>query len=119
MREMNEDRIDDILREHGSDYLREESPDDEIYDMSEFNEIMGDNAFEAVEKAFYGVRWMPGYDNCYSKTADGDFNPTDAYFAFNGYGNLISIQERDYLNYLKDKITDIEDFLGWVKEKYN
>lgn len=53
--------------------------DDSIYNMEDFEEITsGWKPLEAISRAFYG-----------------DFNPNDNYFAFNGYGNLVSF---DYVD---------------------
>lgn len=55
-------------------------PDDEIYSMDEFNDIMKDYLpFDIVQKIYYG----------------GNFNPNSAYFYFNGYANLVSLDYPD------------------------
>lgn len=49
-------------------------PDDQIYSMDDFEEMFAlTNNFELVRMCFYG-----------------NFNPSDNYFKFNGYGNLDS-----------------------------
>ena len=54
--------------------------DDEIYSMDDFNEIMdGYLPFDIVQKAYYG----------------GNFNPNSAYFYFDGYANLVSLDYPD------------------------
>ena len=40
------------------------------------------------------------------------FNPNDEYFAYNGYGNLVSINERDLNKYLNDYV-DEEEFYNY------
>lgn len=37
----------------------------------------------------------------------GDFNPTDDYFNFDGYGNLVSYNEREYMAALEDEAAAI------------
>ncbi len=54
--------------------------DDEIYSMDEFNDIMdGYLPFDIVQKIYYG----------------GNFDPNSAYFYFNGYANLVSLDYPD------------------------
>ena len=64
-----------------------------LYNMEDFNEIMGDlTSMEIVERIFFG-----------------DFNPNDGYFFFNGYGNLESIAEwemEDHFEPILDEIID-------------
>ena len=80
--------------------------DDQIYPMEELNEIFqGTEPEEILKRAFYG------YDEPY-KNGDPSrpFNPNRNYFYFNGYGNLVSIDEKDYTDYLdNDFIQDIID----------
>lgn len=54
--------------------------DDEIYSMGEFDEIMdGYSPLDIVQKIYYG----------------GNFNPNSAYFYFNGYANIVSLDYPD------------------------
>ena len=65
--------------------------DDEIYDMDEFDEIMGNETpWDITRKCFYG-----------------DFCPNHAYFKFNGYGGLIST---DYLT----EWIDLDNLIEWL-----
>ena len=80
--------------------------DDQIYPMEELNEIFqGTEPEEILKSAFYG------YDEPY-KNGDPSrpFNPNRNYFYFNGYGNLVSIDKKDYSDYLdNDFIQEIID----------
>lgn len=80
--------------------------DDQIYSMDSLNELFqGTEPEEILRRAFYG------YDEPY-KNGDPSrpFNPNRNYFYFNGYGNLVSIDQRDYTDYLdNDFIQDIID----------
>lgn len=80
--------------------------DDKIYPMEELNELFQETEPEEIlRRAFYG------YDEPY-KNGDPSkpFNPSRNYFYFNGYGNLVSIDEKDYSSYLdEDFIQDIID----------
>lgn len=80
--------------------------DDKIYPMEQLNEFFQSTEPEEVlRRAFYG------YDEPY-KNGDPSrpFNPNRNYFYFNAYGNLVSIDEKDYSSYLeKFYIQDIID----------
>lgn len=78
-------------------------PDDEIYSMDEFNDIMEDYLpFDIVQKIYYG----------------GNFNPNSAYFYFNGYANLVSLDYPDVekspfcIDDLVDRIVRNENAFG-------
>lgn len=105
----------------------EENPDvfsDAIEELDSYNGCLGDDRIEPMDmldeiycetepsevlrRAFYG------YDaETWSLDSDGDkrygaFNPNREYFYFNGYGNLVSTDTRDYSDRLDDNI--IEEF---------
>ena len=80
--------------------------DDKIYPMEQINELFhGTEPEEILQRAFYG------YDETYTKDGQREpFNPNRNYFYFNGYGNLVSIDEKDYSSYLEESfIQDIID----------
>ena len=84
--------------------------DDQIYPMEQLNELFqGTEPLELLQRAFYG------YDEPY-KNGDPSrpFNPNRNYFYFNGYGNLVSINEKDYSDYLD--IAFIQDI---IDNRYN
>ena len=67
--------------------------DDKIYPMEELNEFFSNEKPEEILlRAFYG------YDETYKKPLP--FNPNRKFFYFNGYGNLVSVDQRDYTDYL-------------------
>lgn len=77
--------------------------DDEIYSMGEFDEIMdGYSPLDIVRKIYYG----------------GNFNPNSAYFYFDGYANLVSLDYPDaekspfYIDDLVDRIMRNENAFG-------
>lgn len=72
--------------------------DDKIYPMEELNEIFSNyEPEEILHRAFYG------YDEPINKNEQRQpFNPNREYFYFNGYGNLVSIDEKDYSAYLEE-----------------
>ena len=80
--------------------------DDKIFPMEELDEFYrGAEPLELLRRAFFG------YDEpCEKCERHYPFNPNRNYFYFNGYGNLVSIDERDYSDYLDDDfIQDIID----------
>ena len=102
---MAEWNYDEMIEEYGAEYLREKSPDDAIESMDLLDEVYADlTPTEVLTRAFFGGRY--GFDN-------DNFNPNDEYFYWNGYGNLVSVNECDYLECLKDKIYDEDDFKQW------
>lgn len=75
--------------------------DDRYYDMDELSEIYHDaDPIELLNRAYFG------YDaENYITDESGNkqymsFNPNRDYFTFNGYGNLVSADYKDYSAYL-------------------
>ena len=93
--EENEDIFNDCMEELDSynGYLG----DDCYYNMDELNDIYsGQEPQEILFRVFYGFdadMWMTDSrgDKHY-----GAFNPNRNYFYFNGYGNLVSSDYKDY-----------------------
>lgn len=69
---------------------------DRRYSMDEFNDIA--NGADPLEIAF-GVAYGCDGDSC---TTNSTFNPRSKYFYFNGYGNLVSTNYRNYSDYLDE-----------------
>lgn len=97
--ENNEDLFNDCLEELDSynGYLG----DDRYFSMDELDELCnGTEPSELLRRAFYG------YDEqTYTTDRDGDktygaFNPNREYFRYNGYGNLVSADYKDYTGQL-------------------
>ena len=72
--------------------------DDKVIPMDELDELYrGAEPLELLRRAFFG------YDEPYKKYEQHyPFNPNRYYFYYNGYGNLVSTDERDYSDYLDD-----------------
>lgn len=80
--------------------------DDKVIPMEELDELYYDaTPTEILRRAFFG------YDEAYvNSKQDGTFNPNRDYFYFNGYGNLVSTDDRDYSDYLdEDFVQEIID----------
>jgi hypothetical protein len=93
--------VDNILS--FNEYEREKGyPDNALEEMEYLDELAqcgGDWSKPSyiLTRAFYGNRYSrfanePGHKS-------EEFNPNDEYFTFNGYGNLVSVNEFDWANY--------------------
>ena len=98
--ENNEDIFNDCMEELDSynGYLG----DDRYYLMDELDELHnGTEPSELLRRAFFG------YDEeTYTTDRDGNktygaFNPNREYFRYNGYGNLVSADYKDYSGILE------------------
>ena len=74
--------------------------DDRYYSMDwDFDEIVsGWTPSEAIQRAFYGYD-EDSYDRTSGQYKES-FNPNAEYFRFNGYGNLVSANYKDYSAFL-------------------
>ena len=97
--ENNEDVFNDCMEEldNYNGYLS----DDRYYSMDELDEFYnGVEPSEILRRAFFG------YDeDTYTTDRDGNktysaFNPNREYFRYNGYGNLVSADYKDYTGQL-------------------
>lgn len=93
--ESNEDVFNDCIEELDgyNGYLG----DDRYYDMDELDELhRGTEPSELLNLAFFGYdEDTYTTDSSGSKTY-GAFNPNREYFKYNGYGNLVSADYKDY-----------------------
>lgn len=94
----NENEFDEVIEEldNYNGYLG----DDRYYNMEDLDEFYRDTEpTELLYRAFYG------YDEMYTDK-DGNhteaFNPNRDYFRYNGYGNLVSTDVKDYTDRLDD-----------------
>lgn len=77
--------------------------DDRYYLMDELPELLsGKDPIELLNMAYFGRD-----DDCYITDSQGNkeygsFNPNREYFTFNGYGNLVSSDYKDYSHLLDD-----------------
>lgn len=77
--------------------------DDRYYSMDELDELYnGTDPLEILRRAYYGRdddTWTT--DSRGDKTY-GEFNPNREYFYYNGYGNLVSSDYKDYSAHLDE-----------------
>jgi hypothetical protein len=106
--ENNEDIFNDCMEELDSynGYLN----DDRYFSMDELDELYnGTEPSELLRRAFFG------YDEeTYTTDRDGNktygaFNPNREYFRYNGYGNLVSADYKDYTGLLDEYAIEAMD----------
>ena len=91
----NEDVFNDCMEELDSynGYLG----DDLYYDMEELNDLYrGQEPQEILFRVFYGFDADTWTTDSSGNKEYGVFNPNRNYFYFNGYGNLVSSDYKDY-----------------------
>lgn len=77
--------------------------DNRYYPIDELDELMnGTSATDLLNMAFFGHDEETWTTNSYGEKEYGAFNPNREYFTFNGYGNLVSADYKDYSAFLDD-----------------
>ena len=97
--EEHEDIYNDCIEELDSynGYLG----DDRYYYMEDLDDLYsGCPASEVLARAFYGYDEDSWHTDSSGNKIYGGFNPNRDYFKFNGYGNLVSADYRDYSDVL-------------------
>lgn len=75
--------------------------DDRYYDMEELNELFCDTpTIDLLNRAFFGHDEDTWTTDSRGNREYGPFNPNRDYFTFNGYGNLVSSNHKDYSGFL-------------------
>jgi hypothetical protein len=85
--------------------------DDEIFYMDELIEIMPCNNNDDLINLLNRVRYGYDGDSCIDENGNhtDPFDSDSEYFYFNGYGNLVSTDEKDYSDFMDEMIDDIID----------
>jgi hypothetical protein len=97
--ENNEDLFNDCMEELDSynGYLG----DDRYFSMDELDELYnGTEPSELLRRAFYGYDEQTYTTDGSGNKIYGAFNPNRDYFRYNGYGNLVSVDYKDYSHLL-------------------
>ena len=97
----NEDIFNDCIEDLDSynGYLG----DDRYYSMDEFDDLYsGVEPSEVLRRAFYGHDEETFTTDAHGDRTYGAFNPNREYFTFNGYGNLVSADYKDYSAHLDE-----------------
>ena len=75
--------------------------DNRYYTMDELDEcFIGTEPSEILRRAFYGYDEETYSTDGSGNREYGQFNPNRDYFTYNGYGNLVSADYKDYTGYL-------------------
>lgn len=75
--------------------------DDRYYYMEDLDEIYHDvEATELLRRAFYGYDEDSYTIDYRGERVHDAFNPNRTYFTFNGYGNLVSADYKDYSGFM-------------------
>ena len=101
----NEDTFNDCIEDLDSynGYLG----DDRIYSMDELDELYnGQEPTEILRRAFYGYDAETWHTDSHGEKEYGPFNPNRDYFTFNGYGNFVSMDYKDYSDYLGERAVE-------------
>ena len=75
--------------------------DDRYYEMYELDELYHDtDPTELLSRAYFGYDEDSYTTDTYGQRHYDAFNPNRDYFRFNGYGNLVSSDYKDYSDHL-------------------
>lgn len=91
--------------------------DDRYYNMDELGDLMqGKSATDLLNMAFFGHDADTYHTDSHGNREYGAFNPNRDYFTFNGYGNLISSDYKDYSahldRYFIEALEDDRDYIS-------
>lgn len=110
MRENTIEKIIDYFTENPTDFEQaiEELDsyngylgDDRYYEMEMIDEFFSTtNPTELLQRAYFGRDDDTWTTDGYGNKTHGAFNPNRDYFTFNGYGNLVSSDYKDYSAHL-------------------
>ena len=104
--------LDELAEDYGLEYMREKSDEEELFDMEMLDDMMDSQTpTEIIMKAFFG----DDYEFLNSNDRES-FNPNREYFYFNVYGNLVSVDARDKVEFIKEHL-DEDDFIEWCKDQ--
>ena len=105
----NEDVFNDCIEELDgwNGYLN----DDRYYSMDELAELYnGVDPIELLNRAYFGYDMETWHTDSDGNKVYGSFNPNREYFTYNGYGNLVSADYKDYSAYLDNYFVEaLED----------
>ena len=93
--------------------------DDRYYSMNELDELYsGTEPTEILYRAFYGYDEETYTTDASGNKQYGPFNPNREYFRYNGYGNLVSADYKDYTglldHYIIESMLDNRDYIDAI-----
>ena len=81
--------------------------DDRYYEMEMLRDFYrGTDPYELLLRAYYGRDDDSWHTDGYGEKIYGPFNPNRDYFYYNGYGNLVSSDYKDYSAHLDGWVID-------------
>lgn len=81
--------------------------DDRYYFMDELQELYhGTDPIEILQRAYFGHDEDTWTTDSSGNKEYGQFNPNREYFKFNGYGNLVSTDYKDYTHLLDKYVVE-------------
>ena len=95
--------------------------DERYYYMEDLNDFYHDTEpLELLNRVFYGYDEDNYITNLYGGKEHGEFNPNREYFKYNGYGNLVSSDYKDYSahldNYFIESLSENRQYLDIIEE---
>ena len=103
--EENEDIFNSCIEEldNYNGYLN----DNRYYEMEMLNEFYNrTEPTELLNRVFYGYDEDNYITDSYGRKEHREFNPNREYFTYNGYGNLVSTNYKDYSDKLDDYVIE-------------
>ena len=90
--------------------------DGRYYEMEMLNEFYGSSdPIEILQRAYFGRDDDTWTTDGSGNKEYGEFNPNRDYFYFNGYGNLVSSNYKDYSAHLDEYAVEaMRDARGWI-----
>lgn len=81
--------------------------DDHYYEMEMLNDFYsGTDPLEILNRAYFGHDDDTWTADAYGNKSYGEFNPNRDYFYFDGYGNLVSSDYKDYSAHLDEYVIE-------------
>ena len=109
----NEDVYNDCIEE--LDQYNGYLGDDRYYSMDDLDELYATKPSELLYRAFYGHDAEIYSTDGSGNRKYGQFNPNREYFAYNGYGNLVSADYKDYSAHLdKDAVEAMSENRNYI-----
>lgn len=115
----NEDVFNDCIEELDgyNGYLN----DDRYYSMDELDELhAGTELSEILRRAYYGYDAVTYTTDGSGNREYGQFNPNREYFTYNGYGNLVSTNYKDYSehldNYAVEAMSENRNYINTIED---
>ncbi len=90
--------------------------DNRYYEMDTLSDFYcGTDPIELLNRAYFGYDADTWHTDSSGTKIYGAFNPNREYFTYNGYGNLVSTNYKDYSahldNYFIDSLIENQDYL--------